>query len=69
MIDWTVALFFRPDIVKVDLAIESRQLERACAAGADTPVKVVSGEATRPRLTERSEPAPMAASPGGRSAP
>lgn len=69
MIDWTVALFFRPDIVKVDLAVESRQLERACAAGADAPVRVVSGEATRPRLTERPEPAPMAASPGSRSAP
>lgn len=69
MIDWTVALFFRPDIVKVDLAVESRQLERACAAGADAPVRVVSGEATRPRLTEHAEPASMAAAPASRPAP
>lgn len=68
MIDWTVALFFRPDIVKVDLAVELRQLERGCAAGADAPVTVVSGEATRPRLTGPREPEPMAASPTGRPA-
>lgn len=69
MIDWTVALFFRPDIVKVDLAVETRQLERACAAGADAPVRVVAGEATRPRLTEPPPPESMAASPAGRTAP
>ncbi|MGH7650129.1 MAG: NAD(P)/FAD-dependent oxidoreductase [Gemmatimonadaceae bacterium] len=70
MIDWTVALFFRPDIVKVDLAVELRQLERGCAAGSDMPVTVVSGEATRPRLTgqRESEPEPLAASPGARRA-
>lgn len=66
MIDWTIAFFFRPDIVKVDLAIESRQLERGCAAGSDGPIRVVAGEATRARLTERHEPEPMAASPGER---
>jgi NADH dehydrogenase len=67
MIDWTVALLFRPDIVKVDLAVESRQLERGCAAGADGPRMLVAGEATRARPTERREPEPMAASPAGRS--
>jgi NADH dehydrogenase len=32
--DWTLALFFRPDIVKVDLASEGALLERDDAAGA-----------------------------------
>jgi NADH dehydrogenase len=32
--DWTLALFFRPDIVKVDLASERAQLERDHASGA-----------------------------------
>ena len=64
MIDWTVALFFRPDIVKVDLAVESRQLERGCAAGSDAPIRVVAGEATRARGAERREAEPIAASRG-----
>jgi len=34
MIDWTVALFFRPDITKVDLAVERTLIRRNCAAGA-----------------------------------
>ena len=34
MIDWTVALFFRPDITKVDLAVEQMLHRRNCAAGA-----------------------------------
>lgn len=33
--DWTLALFFRPDIVKVDLASEGALLERDHAAGAN----------------------------------
>ena len=32
--DWTLALCFRPDIVKVDLASERAQLERDHASGA-----------------------------------
>ena len=35
--DWTLALFFRPDIVKVDLASEGVQLERDHASGASPP--------------------------------
>jgi hypothetical protein len=35
--DWTLALFFRPDIVKVDLASEGVQLERDHASGANVP--------------------------------
>jgi NADH dehydrogenase len=33
--DWTLALFFRPDIVKVDLASEGGLLQRDHAAGAN----------------------------------
>ena len=33
VLDWTVALFFRPDITKVDLAVEQDQKLRNCAAG------------------------------------
>jgi NADH dehydrogenase len=33
VLDWTVALFFRPDITKVDLAVEQDQAQRNCAAG------------------------------------
>jgi NADH dehydrogenase len=34
VLDWTVALFFRPDITKVDLAVERDQVWRHGAAGA-----------------------------------
>ncbi|HEX6533985.1 MAG TPA: FAD-dependent oxidoreductase, partial [Gemmatimonadaceae bacterium] len=34
VLDWTVALFYRPDVTKVDLAVERDQEERNCAAGA-----------------------------------
>jgi NADH dehydrogenase len=37
VLDWTVALFFRPDITKVDLAVERLQVERNCAAGTLLP--------------------------------
>jgi NADH dehydrogenase len=33
-LDWTVSLFFRPDITKVDLAVEHDQERRNCPAGA-----------------------------------
>src|SRR4030095_15933535 len=33
MLDWTVALFFRPDITKIDLAAEQDQTQRNGAAG------------------------------------
>ena len=33
VLDWTVALFFRPDITKVDLAVEREQVRQNCAAG------------------------------------
>ncbi len=36
--DWTVSLFLRPDITKVDLDTESDQLLRNAAAGAGAPV-------------------------------
>ncbi len=32
-LDWTVSLFFRPDLTKVDLAVERDQERRNCAAG------------------------------------
>jgi NADH dehydrogenase len=34
VVDWTLALCFRPDIVKFDLASERAQLERGHASGA-----------------------------------
>ena len=37
VLDWTVALFFRPDITKVELAVEREQVRRNCAAGAAVP--------------------------------
>jgi NADH dehydrogenase len=33
ILDWTVALFFRPDITKVELAVEQEQARRNCAIG------------------------------------
>jgi NADH:ubiquinone reductase (H+-translocating) len=36
MLDWTIALLFRPDITKVDLSVEHVQKRRNCAAGAST---------------------------------
>jgi NADH dehydrogenase len=36
-LDWTVALFFRPDLTKIDLASEREQAQRNCAAG-ESPV-------------------------------
>lgn len=32
-LDWTVSLFFRPDLTKVDLAVEQEQEKRNCPAG------------------------------------
>jgi NADH:ubiquinone reductase (H+-translocating) len=37
VLDWTVALFFRPDITKVDLAVEQDQALQNCAAGVSSP--------------------------------
>ena len=37
VLDWTVALFFRPDITKVELAVEREQVRQNCAAGASAP--------------------------------
>jgi NADH dehydrogenase len=57
ILDWTIALFFRPDITKVDLAIEQDQSIRNCAAGAaDNGEAVVAGAAMmsqEPRITSR----------------
>lgn len=33
VLDWTVSLFFRPDITKIDLAVEQDQMRRNSAAG------------------------------------
>jgi hypothetical protein len=34
VLDWTVALFFRPDITKVELQVEREQVRRARDLGA-----------------------------------
>ena len=44
VLDWTIALFFRPDITKVDLQVERERVERARqllapAAGLDAPTR------------------------------
>jgi NADH dehydrogenase len=44
VLDWTVSLFFRPDITKVDLAIEHEQERRNCAAGALPPLVPLGAE-------------------------
>lgn len=43
-LDWTVALFFRPDLTKVDLAAEREQERRNCPAGALPSAVSVSAE-------------------------
>ena len=52
VLDWTVALFFRPDITKVELAVEQVQTMRNCAAGASWDAE-----------TQRAEPPRVEASP------
>jgi NADH dehydrogenase len=42
VLDWTVALFFRPDITKVDLAVEQEQAAQQCAAGATPPLRALA---------------------------
>jgi NADH dehydrogenase len=46
MLDWTVALFFRPDITKVDLAVERVQRRRSGPAGATASVAAVGAPQT-----------------------
>lgn len=45
-LDWTVSLFFRPDLTKVDLAQEREQERRNCPAGGSP------SRASRPSLSE-----------------
>ena len=42
-LDWTVSLFFRPDLTKVDLAVESEQERRNCPAGSSMEAVEASG--------------------------
>jgi len=44
-LDWTVALFFRPDLTKVDLADEHEQERRNSAAGVSTTDRPAGAEA------------------------
>jgi NADH dehydrogenase len=46
VLDWTVALFFRPDITKIDLAVERAQSARHIAAGTSLPAHPVTAAAT-----------------------
>jgi NADH dehydrogenase len=45
VLDWTVALFFRPDITKVDLAVEWDQTRQNCAAGVRSPLRIAARDA------------------------
>jgi hypothetical protein len=51
VLDWTVALFFRPDITKVELAVEQDQAARNGAAGAMSGGAARDGDIGRPRAT------------------
>lgn len=53
-LDWTLALFFRPDLTKVDLAVEEEQEARNRPAGSGPPP-----------ASPGAERAPAAAAPGG----
>jgi NADH dehydrogenase len=46
VLDWTVALLFRPDITKVDLAVEQDQALQNCAAGAASPRRAPAGQSS-----------------------
>jgi NADH dehydrogenase len=55
VLDWTVALFFRPDITKVELAVEQDQTRRNCAAGASRDTTTLrAAEHDRVRVHARS---------------
>jgi NADH dehydrogenase len=72
VLDWTVAVFFRPDITRVDLRVEREQVRQARQAG-ESSVEVVRAKQTETafRATpfdpspEVNEP-PVATSMGGR---
>jgi len=51
VLDWTVALFFRPDITKIDLAVERDQTSRNCAAGAAASSGASAGASSPARAT------------------
>jgi hypothetical protein len=57
-LDWTVSLFFRPDLTKVDLAPEAEQERCNCPAGASP-----SQAAAAPDRIE--DPRPVAVPVGG----
>lgn len=48
VLDWTVALFFRPDITKVDLRVEREQVERARQLLAPSSGTVLAGKVLPP---------------------
>ena len=52
MLDWTVALFFRPDITKIELAVERVQAQENCPAGVSTLPRA-SGERSEPAGARR----------------
>src|SRR5687768_1876538 len=54
-LDWTVALFFRPDLTKVDLADEHEQERRNCPAGG-SPAAAAAGAAASPGRREGAVP-------------
>ena len=47
-LDWTVSLFFRPDLTKVDLAPEREQERRNCPAGGSPSLATASGSVAVP---------------------
>jgi hypothetical protein len=60
VLDWTVALFFRPDITRIDLRVEREQVEQARRlvekhAGTPAAVAATGAGATFPQRLPGSE--------------
>ena len=65
VLDWTVALFFRPDITKVDLAVEQKQTRTISAADASVDwARRRAVENDRVLTQARSRGLPMSATTG-----
>jgi NADH dehydrogenase len=61
-LDWTVSLFFRPDLTKVDLAPEREQERRNCPAGV-SPSRALAPSLSEPGLTRPTSDARTRSSP------
>ena len=65
VLDWTVALFFRPDITKVELRVEREQVRQAAGMAADPLISIAGSlaEARDDRCTKTLSRSPRARIP------